>query len=153
MEFFTQLTHNYILVCSVLGWTLAQVIKTLLTWIVLGKFDIERMFGAGGMPSGHSATVSALVVSTAIKCGADSVYFAFAVVLAAVVIYDAMGIRRAAGDHAKVINRIIKINNEDDIEENDIDMAELKELLGHTPIEVLSGVVLGVIIPFVIPLT
>ena len=152
MNFFSQLFGNYVLVCAMLGWTLAQVFKAVATSIRDRKINWERLFGAGGMPSGHSATVSALVVSVSRKCGVDSVFFAFSVVLASIVIYDAMGVRRAAGEQAKVINKIVRINNEDEDESNNIDAKVLKEKLGHTPIEVLAGVLLGVLIPLVIPI-
>ncbi len=152
MGFFGQLFSNYVLVCSMLGWTLAQLFKAVYTSIRDRKFNYERLFGAGGMPSGHSATVSALVVSVSQMCGVQSVEFAFALVLASIVIYDAMGVRRAAGEQAKVINQIVRVSNEDDDESNDIDAKELKEALGHTPIEVLAGVMLGVLIPLVVPM-
>lgn len=153
MTIFEQLLSNYVLICSILGWTLAQLLKTFITFIRTRRFDPERLFGAGGMPSGHSATVTALVISISRSCGVSSVEFAIAIVLASIVIYDAMGVRRAAGEQAKVINQIVKVNNEDDIEENDIDAEELKERLGHTPLEVLGGVMLGILIPVIIPMT
>lgn len=146
------LFHNYVLICSLLGWTIAQLIKTVRASLHDGKINYERMFGAGGMPSGHSATVTALVVSTLRRCGAASPELAIAVVVAAVVIYDAMGVRRAAGEQAKVINRIVDINNTDDDDSNDIESDRLKESLGHTPLEVLGGIALGIVIPFVIPM-
>ncbi|MBE6753280.1 MAG: divergent PAP2 family protein [Ruminococcaceae bacterium] len=152
MNTFDSFFKNYVLICSILGWTMAQVIKFIITAIRERRFDVERLFGAGGMPSGHSATVSALVVSVSRKCGIESVFFAFSLVLAAIVIYDAMGVRRAAGEQAKVINKIVRISHEDEDERNDIDAKELKEKLGHTPLEVLGGIMLGIIIPLVIPI-
>lgn len=137
--------------CAMLGWTLSQLFKAVYTSIRDKKINYERLFGAGGMPSGHSATVTALVIATSRKYGVDSVSFAFAVVLASIVIYDAMGVRRAAGEHAKVINKIVSVHNGDDDDSNDIDAGELKESLGHTPLEVLGGVMLGILIPMIIP--
>lgn len=148
---FKSIGGNYVLVCSLLGWGIAQFLKFIITFATTKKWDLERLFGAGGMPSGHSATVTALVISVARQCGIESVEFAFAVVLASVVIYDAMGVRRAAGEHAKAINEIVRISNEDNDETNDLAVRELKEKLGHTPLEVLGGVMLGILIPMVIP--
>lgn len=133
------------------GWTFAQLFKAVYTSVRDRKINYERLFGAGGMPSGHSATVTALVIASSRKYGVESAAFAFAVVLASIVIYDAMGVRRAAGEHAKIINKIVRVNNEDDDESNDIDARELKESLGHTPLEVLGGIMLGILIPMIIP--
>lgn len=147
-----ELFNNYLFVCAVMGWFTAQFLKTLLVLITTRRFVPERLFGAGGMPSAHSATVTALTIASARACGLGSTEFAFAFVMAAVVIYDAMGVRRAAGEQAKVINKIVKINNSDNYEGNDIeDVEELKETLGHTPIEVLGGVLLGMLIAMVMP--
>lgn len=152
MIYIKELLSNYVFTCAMLGWILAQVIKTLLVFIVTKKFKPERLFGAGGMPSAHSATVSALAIAVSRASGLGSSEFAFAVVLAAVVIYDAMGVRRAAGEQAKVINKIVRVNNNDDNEDNNIDdVNELKEMLGHTPLEVTAGVLLGIIIAMVVP--
>lgn len=152
MSHIKELLDNYLFVCALTGWLSAQVVKTLLVLIFQKKFQPERLFGAGGMPSAHSATVTALTIASARFCGLSSTEFAFAFVLSAVVIYDAMGVRRAAGEHAKAINKIVRINNSDPYEENNIeDVEELKEMLGHTPIEVLGGVLLGMLIAMVIP--
>ena len=95
------LTGNYLLYVALLSWLAAQVCKTILDFILSGKLDLERMFGAGGMPSAHSALVCSLTISTARKYGISSPFFAFAFVLAAIVMYDAMGVRRAAGEQAR----------------------------------------------------
>lgn len=147
-----ELFSNYLFMCAVISWFSAQFIKTLLVLIIQRRLVLERMFGAGGMPSAHSATVTALTIASARACGLGSTEFAFAFVLAAVVIYDAMGVRRAAGEHAKVINKIVRISNSDDYEGNNIeDVEELKESLGHTPLEVLGGVLLGMMIAMIMP--
>lgn len=217
MVFLKELLSNHVLISSLTAWFLAQLIKTILTLIVSKKLQLERMFGAGGMPSAHSATVCALTVSVSRVAGVASTEFAIAVLFAAVVMYDAMGVRRAAGEHAKVINALLdewdeQLNgfiafykktmkhhpllaklippdsseneekpdsnngNEqklDDKAEDDnkaenvecppikhtdargkefeLDNIELKEFLGHTPIEVLAGALLGITVALVLP--
>jgi len=138
----TQIKSNYILMASCLSWASAQIIKTFIDFFVTKKFSSERLVGAGGMPSAHSAFVSALTVSTGRLCGLSSPEFAITFSLACVVVYDAMGVRRAAGEQAKVINiladELFKI-----IRPEDKIVKQLKELLGHTPLEVLAGIILG----------
>jgi acid phosphatase family membrane protein YuiD len=107
MHFIHELFTNYILIAAVVSWMISQAIKTLLTLITTKKFVAERIFGAGGMPSAHTAMVSALMMGVGRTCGPASAEFALAVAFAGVVIYDAMGVRRAAGEQAKVINRMI----------------------------------------------
>lgn len=141
-----RILHNSILVSAVLGWVLAQLIKTVLTLVKTKKFDVERIFGAGGMPSAHSAMVCALFLGVMRKFGASSPEFALAFVFAAVVIYDAMGVRRAAGEQARVLNRLVEIAEKDGSE---VTRKELKESLGHTPMEVLGGIMLGILIALV----
>ena len=102
------------------------------------------------MPSAHSATVTALVISCARFEGVGSTFFALSVALAAIVIYDAMGVRHEAGEHAKIINQMRKTAIEE--EHEDPDFKELKEMLGHTPLEVVGGVLTGILVPLIIPL-
>lgn len=142
------LLENTVLMATVVSWMSAQLIKTLLTFVSTKKFDVERMFGAGGMPSAHSAMVCSLAMGVAHTCRINSPEFAMSVAFAGVVIYDAMGVRRAAGEHAKVINRLV-----DTLESNDITDSgqklpdkELNEYIGHKPAEVLAGALLGIII-------
>lgn len=142
--------NNYIVKVAAVSWMVAQTIKIILYYIVHKEVSLERIFGAGGMPSSHSALVCSTCVATYKQCGADSAIFAISVVLAGIVMYDAMGVRRAAGEQAKVINKIIidpikkDMNNaKDNIFEN-ITVKTLKELLGHTPLEVLGGAILGI---------
>ena len=103
------------------------------------------------MPSAHSATVTALVISCARFEGVNSTFFAIAVALAAIVIYDAMGVRHEAGEHAKIINQMRKSAKISE-ETEDPDFKELKEMLGHTPIEVVGGVFTGILVPLLIPM-
>ncbi|MBR5874456.1 MAG: divergent PAP2 family protein [Oscillospiraceae bacterium] len=147
--YINELFNNYIFVASALSWAAAQIIKTILNLFVTKEFNAERLVGAGGMPSAHSSFVSALVVSTGRQCGLGAPEFALAFALACVVIYDAMGVRRAAGEQAKMINLLTdqligKSHSEDVV------VKQLKELLGHTPIEVIAGCILGITIAFIL---
>lgn len=156
---------NVVLIISVISWVLAQVIKTLLYVIKNKKFDAERLMGAGGMPSSHSATVCSMAIATSRVCGITSTEFALAMVFAFVVMYDATGVRRQAGLHAKEINSLKRIVNEldeeyldrldDKLEEREDtseDMKDLKEFLGHTPLQVLCGALLGIIVAMAFPI-
>ena len=149
MEFFISLLSNHMLLCAVVSYFLAQIIKILLCIVREHRLDLKLMFASGGMPSSHASTVTALCISSGRNYGIGSPFFAITFVLASVVMYDAAGVRRAAGEHAKVLNRLLA-----DLTSGDPAVAEasLKELIGHTPFQVLMGAVLGAIIAFVIPL-
>ncbi len=136
-----------------MSWVTAQTLKILFYYFIHRNFSWERLFGAGGMPSSHSALVSSTCVAIYKQCGADSVIFGLSVVLAGIVMYDAMGVRRAAGEQAKVINKIVinpmKKEQEklDELDDNEhIAIKTLKEFLGHTPLEVFGGALLGLVI-------
>ena len=144
-SFLTAIVDNKILMVSMIAWALAQLLKMLVYYCILKEFSIERMFGAGGMPSSHSALVVSLSTAIGMVEGVESTNFAIAVVLAGVVMYDATGVRQAAGKHAKAINRIVKQLSS----KNTFDDISLKELLGHTPIEVIAGALLGVIVAYI----
>lgn len=152
--------YNYVLTAAVIGWCSAQVIKTLLNFIQTKKFHAERLFGAGGMPSSHSAMVCAATVSMCRKCGVGSPEFALMFVVAMIVMYDAMGVRRSAGLHAREINRInrifavkgIKASEDAEKQHSEKKKKELKEYLGHTPLEVLGGALLGILIAMLTPM-
>ena len=137
---------NYILICAVSAWFASQVIKFLLTLLVTGKVKLERLTGSGGMPSSHTAMVVAATIATARVCGLGSATFAIALVLACIVMYDATGVRRQAGEHAKQLN---KINRDNDDDNDSFEDELLKEKLGHTPLEVLGGSLLGIIVSIV----
>lgn len=132
---------NSILFTAFLGWFIAQLLKMIFVLMHDRKLDWTRMIGSGGMPSSHSAFVTSLAMSVGLKDGFYSTTFAIAVVFAMVVMYDAAGIRRAAGQQAQILNRLIEQWNNSETKEK-----QLKELLGHTPVEVFAGAVLGVII-------
>ncbi len=161
---------NVVLLIAVISWLLAQIIKTIVHLIKTKKFIPERLTGAGGMPSAHSACVCSMAIATCRVCGITSTEFALSMVLALVVMYDAMGVRRSAGLHAREINRLKHIVSEldeefmdrfddkveeiasHDNEESPEKMHELKEFLGHTPLEVLCGALLGILIAMAFPI-
>lgn len=155
---------NVALLVSLMSWIAAQLIKVALHAAKYKTFNPERLFGAGGMPSSHSSTVCALAITVVKTEGFQSTEFAIAMILAMVVMYDATGVRRSAGIHAKQINRLRHIVDQlgeeilDDIdekldedEEDPEDTKELKEYLGHTPLQVLCGALLGIIIAMAFP--
>ena len=102
------LTFNEILTVSLLSWFVAQVLKTIINFVLLGRFQLERMWGDGGMPSAHSATVTAMVIATARSEGIHSAIFAVAAVVAIITMHDAMGVRRETGEQAKVLNKMLE---------------------------------------------
>jgi len=134
------------LLSAVLAWLTAQIVKTILYAAVNHKLDWQRLFGDGGMPSGHSATVTALAVSAALVCGLDSAAFAVSAVLAIVVMHDAMGVRLEAGKHARAINELMELLGSSVAPEE-----KLQEFLGHTPMQVVLGALLGAAVAFVMP--
>lgn len=148
MGYITGFFTNYLLICAFAGWFTAQLIKCVRYVIRRRSFDFRLLMSSGGMPSSHSATVCALVTATAKISGMKSVEFALAFILAFIVMYDAAGVRRAAGEQAKVLNRMAKEFSDGDARYLD---KNLKELIGHTPIQVVVGAILGILIACVIP--
>lgn len=147
LQYFKDLFDNNVLLVALLSWLTAQVVKVILNVIINRKFSIERLFGDGGMPSGHSATVTAAAVMCAWTYGFDSAFFGIAFVLAIIVMHDATGVRREAGKHAAAINEIVEtINNKTPDVEDDINIARLKEFVGHTINQVIVGFALGFIV-------
>ena len=146
------LSFNRILTVSLLAWFVAQVLKTLINFILLGKFQLERMWGDGGMPSAHSATVCAMVIATARCESIDSAIFAVACVVAIITMHDAMGVRHETGEQAKVLNQMIA--QWIDVSEKNAPFLQnmhLKEMVGHTPLQVVAGVLLGSLVGFLFP--
>ena len=131
---------------AISAWAIAQVTKLLISIAVYRKFDITYLTTGGGMPSSHSALVCATAVSTAICAGIDSPVFAVAAVLAFIVMYDASHVRRETGKQSKVLNYIMR--NWEELRPEEFE-AELKELIGHTPLQVAVGGVLGVAVGLV----
>ncbi len=133
--------QNRVLWCAVAGWFVAQAIKIPTYFLVEKKLDWRRFFGSGGMPSSHTSFVVALAIMAGATQGFDSVVFAITTVLAAIVMYDASGVRRETGRQSQVINEIIRKVFVDGEPITDV---ELKELVGHTKLEVAGGFVVGV---------
>ena len=134
------LTNNPVIDCGLLAWFLAQLIKVMLDLVLLGRLDVRRFFSSGGMPSSHSALVVACTAAIGKLYGMNGPYFALAVILSAVVMYDACNVRRSAGDTARLVNQILahveKLTAEDFAD-------DLREVMGHTPLQVLMGALLG----------
>ena len=148
------LSFNEILTVSLLSWFVAQVLKTIINFILLGKFQLERMWGDGGMPSAHSATVTAMVIATARAEGINSAIFAVAAVVAIITMHDAMGVRRETGEQAKVLNQMLEQWIEVTEKNNPfLQNMHLKEMVGHTPLQVLAGVLVGVVVGCVYPMS
>ncbi|MCI8949259.1 MAG: divergent PAP2 family protein [Lachnospiraceae bacterium] len=142
MSIWQRILGNQVLVSSVMGWTAAQIIKTIIDCILNKNFNAERLFGSGGMPSSHSATVCSLTVAAGLCYGPDSFEFAVSFVLAMIVMYDAMGVRRETGKQARLLNTLLlenplKLSGE-------VLQERLKEYVGHTPLQVFAGAVLGI---------
>ena len=147
------LSANQILTASLLSWFVAQVLKTIINFILLGKFQLERMWGDGGMPSAHSATVCAMVIATARSAGVGSSIFAVASVVAIITMHDAMGVRHETGEQAKVLNKMLEQWIEVTEKNNPfLQNMHLKEMVGHTPLQVMAGFALGILVGFLYPM-
>lgn len=136
-----ELFSNRVLTISILSWFVAQAAKVLLVLFKQSRLDFRRFVGSGGMPSSHSAFVMALATCMGLHDGFDSPVFAFALVFALVTMYDAAGVRHAAGKQAEILNKIV---DEMFLHDRNLRDKRLKELLGHTPKEVLVGALLGI---------
>jgi len=130
---------------TISAWIIAQTVKVIIGIFRQKKFDFRWFVGTGGMPSSHAAGASCLAVAIGLDYGFSTVYFALAASFAIVVMFDAQGVRRAAGRQARILNKI----TEDIYWQGRIDEDKLRELVGHTPIEVIMGFLLGVVIAFV----
>jgi hypothetical protein len=135
-------SKNTVFWSAFIAWALAQFLKGLFALYKYKRLDFRRFVGAGGMPSSHSAFVSALATGIGLKDGWASTTFALAVVFALIVMYDAAGVRLAASKQAATLNKII----DELFDEGEFHHEHLKELLGHTPIEVFAGSLLGIVI-------
>ena len=137
--------NNIWLWIPVITWFVVQCTKIVIELIKNKKLNLRRIVGSGGMPSSHSAFVCSLATTIGITEGVSSPLFAMAVALSAIVVYDAAGVRRAAGKQAKILNQIIESEGEN------IDVHEkLIELLGHTPLEVYVGAFVGIVMAFLL---
>ncbi len=138
-----EILGNRVIQAAALAWAIAQGLKVILTLILSGKFDSSRMVGSGGMPSSHSAMTCAMLMVIGFREGFSSSVFALAFCFSGVVMYDAAGVRRSTGKNAEVLNHLIE-----DLVGNGFEFNEerLKELVGHTPIQVLAGALLGILV-------
>lgn len=161
MEVWNELLTNRVLIAGISGWATAQVLKAILYTILNREFSLERLFGDGGMPSGHSATVSAMAMMSLLHYGVGSFEFAVTAMLAIIVMHDAMGVRLETGKQAEVINELRGLLEEiiDDFHtEETLDKKfqkvfseeKLKEYVGHTPIQVAAGCILGLLIGWIL---
>ena len=138
--YFGMLTTNPVIDCALLAWFLAQLIKVILEAVMTRRLNARLFVSSGGMPSSHSALVVSATVAIGKHYGFSGPAFALAVVLSAVVMYDACNVRRSAGDTARLVNQLLahveKLTAEDFAD-------DLREVMGHTPLQVLMGALLG----------
>ena len=146
MEIVNQIITNKCIVVPFCLWIIIQVFKFVYELIVNKKIDFKRLFGAGGMPSSHSAVVCSLSMLVGREYGFDSGIFAIALVMSFIVMYDAAGVRRASGKQARILNKILETPGMSTVEVQE----KLIEALGHTPIQVFVGAVIGFFIGFII---
>ena len=148
------LQWNFILVTALVSWFVAQILKTIINCMLMRKVDISRMWGDGGWPSAHSATVCAMVGAVARVEGIHSTLFGIAAILAIITMHDAMGVRRQAGEQAKVLNQLIREWLNQGAQKLPIlGDKQLQEMVGHTPIEVISGAIVGLLVGFFMPMS
>ncbi len=147
MDWLTNMITNPFLITGLTSWLIAQVLKTIIHFIINKKFDIHRLVGDGGMPSGHSATVTSLAFLSALVYGTGSFEFAVSTILAIIVCHDAMGVRLETGKQAVVINDLLEII--DVLTTEKFSEVKLKEFVGHTPIQVFAGILVGCINAFI----
>lgn len=152
MNVLVELLHNTVFITSATAWAIAQIIKTIIDFLINGKLNAERLVGSGGMPSCHSATVCSLCTISLLIYGAGSFEFAVTAMLAIIVMYDARGVRRETGTQAVVINEIMEyLSNplDDRYKDPEFSQKQLKEFIGHTPFQVVCGAILGVIVALI----
>ncbi len=147
MRELTELIHNDVLICSIAAWAIAQIFKVFTNFYVVREFDLKRLVGDGGMPSAHSATVTSLSVMTGWVAGYDSVAFAVSMMFSIIVMRDALGVRREAGKHAASIKDIADALNKGFLSnDSEIRTENLKLLVGHTPLQVFLGALVGAVV-------
>ncbi|MBQ7092146.1 MAG: divergent PAP2 family protein [Clostridia bacterium] len=141
--------QNRVLMSAATGWAAAQILKTIIHALLEDEWKLERLVGSGGMPSSHAATVCALVTAAAYNYGPNSFEFTISFLLAIIVLHDARGVRLETGKQAEILNEIVKYLR---MEEGHTTLPEkeLKELIGHTPVQVGAGMVIGFIVGIVL---
>ena len=135
--------HNKIFMITVWVWAIAQIIKVIIGVVTEKRFNFRWFVGTGGMPSSHAAGVTALATTCGIQEGFQSAAFAIAAVFAIVTMFDAQGVRRSTGQQAVILNHIL-----DNMYEGRLEADRLKELIGHTPAQVLAGCLLGIFLGY-----
>lgn len=143
MDWLYELITNRLLITGISSWFVAQLAKTIIYAIINKKFVLERMVGDGGMPSGHSATVTSLAVISGLSFGFDSFQFAVTALLAVIVCHDAMGVRLETGKQAQILNEMVEAFEV--WTKKELPEIKLKEFVGHTPIQVIAGILLGIL--------
>ena len=143
MHSIAEIVRNQVLICAMTAWFVAQALKVPIYYLLEHEFNWRRWLGSGGMPSSHSALVVALTAMVGARMGFDTAEFAISFALSIIVMYDAAGVRRETGTQAAVINKIL---HDMLVDGKHITEEELKELVGHTPLEVFAGALLGLII-------
>ena len=144
MDWLWDLLTNPYLLTALSAWAVAQVTKTILYALMNGRIDWERLFGDGGMPSGHSATVASLAGFCALMHGTHTHEFAVAAILAIIVCHDAMGVRHETGKQAMLINEIVEAFEKLTVD-HELPEIVLKEFVGPTPLQVAAGITLGIL--------
>lgn len=149
LQLIIDLLHNHIVIGGMLAGLVAQVAKVIVSSVVHGKFSFSRFREDGGMPSGHAATVTSLCVLCGWCCGLDSPAFAISFVLSMIVMRDATGVRWETGEQAKLIKQLVERINTFMSDDRSIRAEKLRELVGHTPMQVFFGVLLGIVFAIV----
>ncbi len=153
MKIFLDIVTNPVLFIPAISWTIAQILKTIINAIMSKKIHFDRLVGDGGMPSGHSATVTSLAIMCGFHAGFDSVAFGLATIFAIVVMHDALGVRRETGKQAISIIKMAEVLNDYFAEKDEeIKTDKLKVLVGHTPWQVVCGSLLGAAIAIIFQL-
>lgn len=142
MDFYAE--YKYLIV-PITVWICIQIFKVIWDLVTTHKFNFKRILGAGGMPSSHSAVVTSIATMIGKTQGINSPIFALSVIFAFVVMYDAAGVRRAAGKQAKLLNKLVETPGLSNIEVQE----KLVEVLGHTPTQVIVGAIIGIVVGFI----
>ena len=144
MNWFADMFTNPFLLVSLSSWFIAQLLKVIIDAWIHKEWNWERLFGDGGMPSGHSATVSSLATFSLLNCGPGSFQFAVTMILAIIVCHDAMGVRLETDKQAKILNELTALY--ETLAKKDLPETKLKEFVGHTPIQVIAGILTGCVV-------
>ncbi len=142
MEWVLELVTNRFAITALSSWFVAQVVKTIIHLIIHKKLDFSRLFGDGGMPSGHSATVTALATYAALAKGPGSFEFAVCGILAVIVCHDATGVRLETEKQGRLLSDLVEMF--ESLHGTDLPEVKLRKFVGHTPIQVVTGILLGV---------